>query len=135
MGRGGGGGNYTVCRKQRSVPESGVKIDSTNISPTRICFSIRLSQFSRRKATRLSVAKAADVPQLFPNNPGGGRDRGSASLFVCVILLVCLFVLFFPTGGNDPRTQRSSACCQRVRQHVNDLSGAGFGGGGLMEGW
>lgn len=114
------------------MPESGVKIDSTNISPTGICFSIRLSQFSRRKATRLSVAKAADVPQLLGNCPPPPSREGSG---LSVFIFACLFVCsFFPTGGNDPRTQRSSACCQRVRQHVNDLSGAGGGGpdGGVV---
>lgn len=78
---------------------------------------------------RLSVAKAADVPQLlgnWPPPPPVAGGIGAQRLYFC--LFVCLFVLFFPTGGNDPRTQRSSACCQRVRQHVNDLSGAGGGG-------
>lgn len=51
--------------------------------------------------------------------------RGSASLFFR--LFVCLFVPF-PTGGNDPRTRRGSASCQRSRQHVNDLLGAAGGG-------
>lgn len=65
---------------------------------------------------------------------GGGVAGGIGAQRLYFCLFVCLLVLFFPTGSNDPRTQRSSACCQRVRQHVNDLSGVRGGGAGETDG-